>query len=174
MNFNLNSTIEILDRTPTVLSTLLTDISGEWTTNNEGGQSWTVTQVIAHLVHCEKTSWMNRIDVIVSDDKDKKFTPIDRLPDSAEPGVKSLSHLLFEFLMLRQSNIQKIKRLNIKETDFSKTGIHPAFGSVTLSQLLATWAVHDLDHLAQISRVMAKQYSTEVGPWVEYLKILKT
>jgi uncharacterized damage-inducible protein DinB len=173
MTFELDKTIEILQRTPLAISALLNGTSQEWTSKNEGAETWSPFDVIGHLVHCEKTSWINRIEIILSENEDKSFPPVDRFAQFNTSKGKSLDQLLEEFIALRKINIQKLKELNLNETHFSQTGTHPSFGSVTLSQLLSTWMVHDLDHLAQISRVMAKQYLTEVGPWIGNLKLLR-
>jgi hypothetical protein len=173
MQFNINNTIELLERTPVSIYSLLNGISNNWSSINEGGETWTPFDVVGHLVHCEKTSWINRVQIILSEDENKSFPPVDRFAQFNTSKGKNLDQLLEEFIALRKINIQKLKQLNLNETHFNQTGIHPAFGSVTLSQLLSTWLVHDLDHLAQISRVMAKQYKTEVGPWVGNLKLLR-
>lgn len=174
MDSSLKKSIEILERTPDVLNTLLKDISSEWTLNNEGGDTWSVYDIIGHLIYGEKTDWIPRAEIILSENNDKKFEPYDRFAQFKESKGKSLQQLLDEFVKLRNKNIEQLlsKRLTVK--DLEKTGIHPAFGEVTLSQLLATWAVHDLNHISQIARVMAKQYKAAVGPWVEYLGILQT
>ena len=172
MEFNLIKSIEILERTPTALHHLLDGISEEWTSNNEGGESWTVFDVIGHLIHGDKTDWMLRTDIILSDRADRAFESFDRFAQFEASKGKTLRALLGEFTAIRRSNIEKLRQLNISNDDLNKTGIHPSFGVVTLAQLLSTWTVHDLDHLSQISRIMAKQYTKQTGPWVAYLKIL--
>jgi hypothetical protein len=172
LKFNLKLSIEILERTPDVLHLLLQDLSEDWTKHNEGPDTWSPYDVIGHLIHGEKTDWIPRMEIILSEDKSKEFIPFDRFAQFENSKRKSLQELLDEFKMLRIENVQKLKSKNISEVDLNKTGIHPAFGEVTLKQLLATWVVHDLNHIVQISRVMAKQYKEEVGPWIEYLKVL--
>jgi DinB superfamily len=172
--FSLEKSIEILERTPTVLNSLLQGISDELIFANEGGETWNIFDVIGHLVHGEKTDWILRIEIILSDLTDKTFPPFDRFAQFDDSQNKSLSALLNEFAELRQKGVETLRSKNIADADLVKTGIHPAFGEVTLSQLLATWVVHDLDHISQISRILAKQYKDEVGPWIGYLKILKT
>jgi DinB superfamily len=172
--FSLEKSIEILERTPTVLNSLLQGISDELIFANEGGETWNIFDVIGHLVHGEKTDWIPRIKIILSDLTDKTFPPFDRFAQFDDSQNKSLSALLNEFAELRQKGVETLRSKNIADTDLVKTGIHPAFGEITISQLLATWVVHDLDHISQISRILAKQYKDEVGPWIEYLKILKT
>jgi len=173
MNFTLEKSMEILERTPNVIKELLDGLSDDWTMRNEGGESWTPYDVLGHLIHGELSDWIERTDIILSDGTDKNFKPFDRFAQFEESKGKSLRDLIGEFMMLRIMNLQKLKERNITEKDLDKTGIHPVFGNVTLRQLLSTWAVHDLNHTAQIIRVMAYQYKEEVGPWKEYLRILK-
>ncbi len=171
MKFDLNKSIEVLERTPSVVEQMLSGISDDWVVNNEGGDSWSPYDIVGHLVHGEKTDWVVRMEVILLND-DKKFEPFDRFAQIKDSKGKTLQMLIDEFKALRKKNIVKLRLKKIDSFDLQKTGIHPAFGKVTLQQLLATWVVHDLNHIAQIARVMAKQYKTEVGPWVEYLPIL--
>ena len=173
MNFSLSKSIEILERTPDVLITLLQNVSSDWTSVNESGETWSVYDVIGHLIHGERTDWVPRMDIILSDKEDKTFEPFDRFAQFEESKGKSLALLLDEFKNLRQKNLAHLSSKQLTDKDFEKKGIHPAFGEITLLQLLATWTAHDLNHIAQITRVMARQYKTEVGPWVEYLKILQ-
>jgi hypothetical protein len=141
--------------------------------HNEGGETWSVFDVVGHLIHGEKTDWMVRIEIIISDSSNKEFKPFDRFAQFQESKGKSFEQLLNEFKSLREMNIKKLEGLNLKESDFIKTGIHPKFGAVTLSQLISAWVIHDLGHISQISRVMAKQYKEQAGPWIEYLRILQ-
>lgn len=171
MKFDLNRSIEVLERTPLVIEHLLKGISEEWIFNNEGGKTWSPYDIVGHLVHGEKTDWVTRMEIILLD-HDKKFAPFDRFAQFNESKGKSLETLIAEFKTLRKKNIMKLRLKKIESFDLHKKGIHPAFGNVTLQQLLSTWVVHDLNHIAQIARVMAKQYKTEVGPWMEYLPIL--
>ncbi|MGC4021053.1 MAG: DinB family protein [Cyclobacteriaceae bacterium] len=172
MKFSLDKTFEISERTPKVLKELTNELSPEWINSNEGPETWSVFDIVGHLIYGEKTDWVPRMELILSDKSDKLFTPFDRFAQFEESKGKDFKSLLDEFEKLRIHNLQKIKSLNLSESDFSKTGIHPTFGIVTLRQLFSTWAVHDLNHINQISRVMAKQYYNEVGPWVEFLGIL--
>lgn len=173
MEFALEQAIEILERTPAVLSQLLSNLSPGWTSNNEGINTWSPFDVIGHLIHGERTDWLIRAEIILSDSDDKKFRPFDRFAQFELSRNKSLKQLLGEFKQAREFNMNRLKQLNITAEQLKRTGIHPAFGEVTLSQLLSTWVVHDLDHIYQISRVVAKQYKEEVGPWIEFLKILR-
>lgn len=165
--------MEILERTPATLSALLTGIDAAWTTSNEGGETWSVFDIVGHLIHGEKSDWLPRTEIILSNAADKSFTPFDRFAQFTDSKGKTLGQLLNEFAERRKANLDKLRSLAIKQEDLAKTGIHPAFGEVSLSELLATWVVHDLNHIAQIARVMAKQYKEETGPWLAYLKILK-
>ncbi|RYY31123.1 MAG: DinB family protein [Chitinophagaceae bacterium] len=174
MEFSLGKSIQILQRTPVTLIQLLDGLPEDWTMNNEGGETWSAYDVIGHLIHGERTDWVERARLILSDNPEKKFKSFDRFAQFEESKGKSLSSLLQEFKEIRAKNIEKVIQLNISSEDLNKTGVHPAFGNVTLSQLLSCWVVHDLDHISQISRVMAKQYKDEVGPWIEYLKILRS
>ncbi len=173
MNFNLKKSIEILERTPAVLNTMLQGIDEEWTSNNEGPDTWSVYDIIGHLIHGEQTDWMPRTEIILSEREDKAFVPFDRFAQFEKSKGKTLQQLLDEFALLRKQGIEQLLSKNLTDNDLKKTGIHPAFGAVTLSQLLAAWTVHDLNHIAQISRVMAKQYKEASGPWPAYLKILQ-
>ena len=171
MKFDLNKSIEILTNTPGVLESLLDGLSDEWLHSNEGMDTWSPYDIIGHLIHAERTDWMERMDIILNRD-DKHFKPFDRFAQFTESKGKSLSDLLIEFRELREKNLEVLKKIDLTEDKLNKIGIHPKFGEVTLKQLLSTWTVHDLNHLAQISRVMAKQYKEETGPWVEYLPVL--
>jgi hypothetical protein len=172
MRFDLHKSIEVLERTPLVVESMLKGLSEEWTTKNEGPDTWSPYDIVGHLVHGEKTDWMTRLEIILSDNTNKKFTPFDRFAQYRESKGKSLQMLMDEFKTLRKKNILKLRLKKIDSTDLLKKGIHPDFGKVTLKQLISTWVVHDLNHIAQIARVMSKQYKAEVGPWVEYLPIL--
>lgn len=171
--FNLHKSIEILERTPSVLETMLDGLSDEWLTQNEGPDTWSPYDIVGHYVHGEKTDWIPRFEIILSDAPDKGFVPFDRFAQFENSKGKSLRDLLMEFRELRAQNLEKLKSTKGLEDHLNDTGIHPAFGEVTLAQLLSTWVVHDLNHIAQIARVMGRQYQEEVGPWVEYLGILR-
>jgi len=172
MNFNLTNSIEILERTPSVLTSLLSGINNEWIQSNEGEETWSPFDVLGHLIHGEKTDWMARLEIILSDSTAKTFTPFDRFAQFEESKGKTIQQLLINFEQFRKQNLTLLKSKNITEQDLQRTGIHPAFGTVTLEHLLATWVAHDLGHIAQICRVMAKQYKNDVGPWREYLPIM--
>lgn len=173
VNFSIEKSLEILEHTPEVLNTMLQNISAEWTSNNEGGETWSVYDIVGHLIHGEKTDWIPRAGIILSNKPDRTFKPFDRFAQFKESKGKSLAQLLNEFKVLREKNIENLKSKKLNNKDLEEKGIHPEFGEVTLSQLLSTWVVHDLNHMAQISRVMAKQYKEDVGPWIKYLRILQ-
>ncbi|MEL6812115.1 MAG: DinB family protein [Bacteroidota bacterium] len=172
MNFDIQKAMAVLERTPATLMTLLSGLSSEWTTQNEGGDSWSPYDVIGHLVHGEKTDWMPRLEIVLSDGPTKTFEPYDRFAQFTMSDGKSLEVLLNAFEFLRKKNLELLKLKRLTEEDLDRQGIHPELGPVTLRNLLSAWVVHDLGHIAQISRVMAKQYKNEVGPWPKYLTIL--
>ena len=174
MEFDLNKSIEILERTPHLLESLLSGLSDEWIKNNEGPETWSAYDIVGHLIYGEKTDWVPRMEIILSDKADKSFEPFDRFAQFTESKGKTLRQLLDEFKFIRKQNLDWLRSRNLTNADWELEGIHPAFGKVTLQQLLATWVVHDLNHISQICRVMARQYKTEVGPWIEYLGILKS
>ena len=172
INFNLKEATEILERTPAVLISLLSGLSDEWIYNNEGGESWTPYDIVGHLIHGEKKDWIQRTNIILEHGEDKPFEPFDRFAQFKDSEGKTLNDLLEEFEKLRKVNIDVLNNLNLEEKDLNKKGIHPEFGNVTLKQLLSTWVVHDLSHIRQIARVMAKQYKNEIGPWEKYLRVI--
>lgn len=173
MQFDLDRSFEILERTPQVLRTLLSGLSKEWITANEGPDTFSPYDVIGHLIHGERTDWIARLEMILIHGESKTFERYDRFAMYEESKGKTLNQLLDELEQLRKRNIEIIRANHLSAQDLAKRGTHPSFGSVTLEQLLATWVVHDLAHTAQIARVMAKQYTDAVGPWQEYLSILK-
>lgn len=172
MNFDLNNSIEILERTPKILEAYLNGLSDNWLKNNEGRETWSPYNVIEHLIYGEKTDWIVRMKIILSQSENKMFEPFDRFAQLNENQNKTISELIAEFKNLRKGNLKELKSLNITDKDLKLKGIHPEFGKVTLKQLISTWVVHDLGHISQISRVMAKQYEKNVGPWKAYLGIL--
>ncbi len=174
MQYNINEAIEILERTPKVLKHLLSGLSKEWISNNEGENTWSPYDVIGHLVHGEEVDWLARTKIILEFEETKTFEPFDRFAQFEKSKGKSIHKLLEEFEQLRKANLEALKSLNISDADLDKKGSHPGLGTVTLKNLLACWVAHDLSHIAQISRVMAKQYSSEIGPWHEYLAIMKS
>ncbi|MBS3913254.1 MAG: DinB family protein [Bacteroidetes bacterium] len=172
MNFDLNHARQILHHTPVVIRSQLQNLDSVWIYSNEGEGTWSPFDILGHLIHGEKTDWMERLQIILAESGNKTFTPFDRFAQFEENKDKKLPELLDLFDKLRAANLQKLDTLNIKNEDLDRKGIHPALGEVTMRNLLSTWVVHDLGHIAQIHRVMAKQWKSEVGPWLEYLPIL--
>ena len=172
MKQNLEDTISLLSRTPATINALLRDLPQEWTLRNEGGDSWSAFDIVGHLIHGERTDWMPRARMILEFGEAKPFEPFDRVGQVRESEGKSLPQLLDEFARLRSEKIAELRGLRLQPQDFKRRGLHPALGPVTLSQLLATWAAHDLTHLHQISRIMAYQYRDAVGPWSKYLGVM--
>ena len=164
--------MSLLARTPAVLNTLLRDLPETWTFRNEGEKSWTPFDVVGHLIHAERTDWIPRAKTILKFGDTQPFAPFDRLGQSARGG-KSLGQLLDEFARVRSQSLSDLRVLNVEPEDLPEEGRHPALGAVTLSELLATWAAHDLTHLHQISRIMAHQYREAVGPFNVYLGVLQ-
>lgn len=173
-SFSIDRTIEILEQTPETLIHLTSGLSDFWTKSNEGIDTWSVFDVVGHLLHGDKTDWLVRTKIILSNSYEKQFKPFDRFAQLETSKGKTLLELLNEFKLVRAENVRQIKSFEITTNDLTKAGMHPTFGAVTLGQLLSTWAVHDLDHIAQISRIMSKQYKEETGPWIEFLTILKS
>lgn len=173
MDFTLADATAVLSRTPVVLRSLLSGLSPEWTTNNEGENTWSPYDVIGHLIHGERTDWIPRLKIILASGEAEPFPPFDRFAMFEESQGKSLEELLATFAELREQSLTTLASLHLTTEDLDKRGMHPALGSVRLESLLATWVVHDLSHLAQITRTMAKQYRGAVGPWAEYLSILQ-
>jgi hypothetical protein len=172
MEHNLDQTITLLARTPAVLNALLRDLPEDWTHRNEGEKTWTPYDIVGHLIHGERTDWMPRVRRILEFGDTRPFDPFDRLAQQRESQGKSLSQLLDELARLRSENLDALRALDLKPADFERCGKHPALGIVTMSELLATWAAHDLTHVHQISRVMAHQYRETVGPWSAFLGVM--
>jgi len=172
MKYDPEKSYQILERTPSVLKTLLSGLHDDWITNNEGPETFSPYDVIGHLIHGEKTDWAVRTKIIMEFGLSKPFTPWDRFAQYEQSRGKTLGQLLNEFDIVRKDNVAWLRSLNLTEDDLEKKGMHPALGEVTLRNLLSTWVVHDLTHIAQITRVMAKQYKEEMGPWPEFFRIL--
>jgi len=173
MEHNLQLTVSLLTRTPAALNALLRDLPEEWTFRNEGDKTWTVFDVIGHLIHGERTDWMQRAKRILEFGETRAFDRFDRLAQMRESQGKSLGQLLDEFTQVREENLRELRAMNLQPDDFERRGLHQVLGPVTLSQLLATWAAHDMTHLHQISRIMAHQYREAVGPWSTFLGVLQ-
>ncbi len=163
---------EILSRTPEALHSMLDGLSADWIEARETTESWSPFDVVGHLIHGEKTDWIPRARIILEFGESTPFEPFDREAQSVNSKGRSLKELLTEFAQRRQDNLAALEALNLGRNDLNRRGRHPELGVVTLGELLNTWVVHDLGHIAQISRAMAKRYRTRVGPWVEYLPVL--
>ncbi len=173
MQFDLESGLQILRRTPATLNALLRDLPEEWARATEGPDTWSAYDVVGHLIHGDETDWIPRARVILDYGPAKAFEPFDRLAQFEASQGKSLDELLGEFAAVRARSLSDLAELNITPELLNKQGRHPEFGAVTLGQLLSTWVVHDLDHIVQVSRVMAKAYTDAVGPWRAYLRVVK-
>jgi hypothetical protein len=169
----LEECVAVLTRTPATLDTLLRDLPEAWTTATEGPGTWSPYVVIGHLIHGERAAWMPRLAIILEHGPSRPFDPFDREAQFRESNGKSLSTLLDEFTALRRENLARLRDLNLLPEQFELKGMHPALGVVTVRQLLATWTAHDLGHILQVTRVMAKRYKPEVGPWAQYLSVMR-
>jgi len=172
MPHNLQQTISFLAHTPAGLNALLRDLPESWTNRSEGEGTWSVYDVVGHLAYGETSDWMTRARIILEYGESKTFTPFDRLGQTRSSQGKSLPQLLDDFARLRAENLRELESFTLTPEDLERRGLHPSFGPVTLSQLLAAWATHDLTHLHQISRIMAHQYREAVGPWQKFLGVL--
>ena len=173
MAHQLEQTIALLSRTPAALNALLRELPEAWTSRNEGENTWNAFEVVGHLIHGERTDWMSRVRMILEFGETRAFESFDRGGHEREIRGKSLGQLLDEFRRVRFENLGELRALNVQPAQLELRGRHPTLGTVTLSELLATWAAHDLTHLHQISRIMAYQYRETVGPWSRYLGVLQ-
>ncbi|HEX2249831.1 MAG TPA: DinB family protein [Gemmatimonadales bacterium] len=162
----------LLRATPDVLRAWLAGLPEPWTKANEGADTWSPFDIVGHLIHGERTDWIPRLELVLAHGASQAFTPFDRFAQFRESRGKTLAELLDTFAELRRANLSRLESLRLTQADLDRPGLHPELGTVTVSQLLATWVVHDLNHLCQIARVMGRQYSDAVGPWVEYLPML--
>ena len=172
MDFDLPTTIDLLGRTPGVLDRLLRGTAPAWHEADEGPDTWSARIVVGHLVHGEETDWIPRARLILDGNADRPFEPFDRFAQFDRFAEWPLDALLDRFAELRRANLDALRGWHLTEDQLALPGLHPALGPVRLHQLLATWAVHDLSHVAQVARVMAKAYAGAVGPWEAYLPIL--
>lgn len=173
MEFSLERSFEILERTPAVLQQLLGGLHEDWVHPNEGPATFSPFDVLGHLIHGEKTDWMIRTRIILEAGISRAFDPYQRFAQYQESQGKNMAGLLEEFTHLRKEGLAGLRSLQLEDKDLDKEGLHPVLGKVTLRNLLATWVVHDLVHIAQVTRVMAKQYNSAIGPWLEFFRILK-
>lgn len=172
MGFDVEEGVAVLERTPPALRILLSGLPRAWTDSNEGESTWSPFDVVGHLIHGERTDWIPRARIILAQGASRRFEPFDRFAQFEASRGKSLDELLDEFASLRAANLEILRGLPLNGATLALEGEHPTFGAVTLRQLLATWVAHDLNHLGQIARVMARQYADAVGPWKEFLPIL--
>ena len=172
MSFQLGEAIVVLERTPGALRALLSGLPEDWTNCNEGPDTFSPFDNVGHLIHGERTDWIPRARIILAQGPSRRFEPYDRFAQVRESAGKSLAQLLDEFAELRKTNLDTLRGWNLTERELTLEGEHPELGRVTLRQLLATWVAHDLGHVAQTARVMAKRYRESVGPWRAYLPIL--
>jgi hypothetical protein len=170
--FALDEAVAVLTRTPAALKAMLGGLPEGWIQAHEGGETWSPFDVVGHLIHGEQTDWLPRARIILEHGESRAFEPFDRLAQFEVSKGRTLESLLDEFASWRQQNLDLLQALNLTETDLDRRGRHPALGVVTLRQLLATWMAHDLDHVVQVARVLARQYSDEVGPWRAYLRVI--
>ena len=173
MKFALEKSIEILGQTANTLASMLEGLSSDWTASTGDTSNWSPYDVVGHLIHCEEYDWIPRAEMIMVHGESRAFEPFNRLAQFEVSRQKSLSDLLSEFCKIRTVNLEKLARWRLTPTQLARTGIHPEFGKVTLAQLIATWTVHDLGHIRQVATHMARRYEEEVGPWKQYLSVLK-
>jgi DinB superfamily len=174
MNFQLDKAVEVLRQTPYSLERMLGDLSEEWTVSKGDRDDWSPYDVIGHLIHCEESDWIPRAEIILAQGENRAFEPFDRWAQFEKSKERSLADLLTEFAHLRSLSLEKLVAWQLTPEQLESKGIHPEFGEVSLSQLLSTWVVHDLGHVRQIVTYMARKYENNVGPWKQYLSILKT
>jgi hypothetical protein len=173
MEFDLETTLALLARTPHSLDALLRGLPDSWTHASEGEKTWSAAEVVAHLIHCEREDWLPRTRIILEFGESRPFDPFDPWGNVQE-GALPVDSLLDEFTRLRAANLNELKAMYLTADDLARRGTHPAFGRVTLSNLLATWAVHDLNHIHQIARVMARPYREAIGPWIQFMSMMST
>ena len=172
MDFDLTDGIAVLERTPHTLRAMLAGLPPAWTDATEGPETWSPYVIVGHLIHGERTDWIPRARIILAQGPQRRFTPYDRFAQFRESEGKSLADLLDELARLRADNLATLREWRLTDAQLALEGEHPDFGRVTLRQLLATWVAHDLGHVAQTARVMAKQYREAVGPWRAYLPVM--
>ena len=172
MNFSLDDALPILRRTPDVVRALLWGIPDSWAKATEGPDTWSPFDIVGHLIHGERTDWIVRTEILLAHGETRPFTPFDRFAQFEASRGKSLHELLDTFADLRAANLRDLESRHLTAEDLRRRGRHPELGPVTLEELLATWVAHDLSHIAQIARVMGRQYTEAVGPWRAYLPML--
>ena len=174
MQLELSEAIKILRQTPATLNAMISGIPDSWLKANEGAATWSCYDIVGHLIHGELTDWIPRIRIILEQGESQAFQPFDRFAQFREDQSRPIRALLDQFAFMRGENVNILRAMNLSDDDLARRGTHPELGPVTLGQLLSAWVVHDQSHLAQIARVTAKQYTQEVGPWKQYMSILKS
>ena len=172
MEFELETAIPVLARTPKLLDLMLRDLPAPWIMATEGPDTWSPFDVVGHLIHGERTDWIPRVEHMLTRGDTVPFPAFDRFAQLEASRGKSLGELLEEFTSLRTASLRRLAELRLTREDLSRPGRHPELGPVTLGMHLASWVVHDLDHLVQVARVMGRQYTEAVGPWRRYLRIV--
>jgi hypothetical protein len=172
MDFDLEDGIAVLERTPASLRAMLSGLPASWTDATEGPETWSPYVIMGHLIHGERTDWIPRARIILEQGPNRRFTPFDRFAQLREEKGQTLAQLHDEFAELRTANLTTLIGWNLTDAQMELEGEHPELGRVTMRQLLATWVAHDLGHIAQVARVMAKQYRDAVGPWRAYLPVM--
>ena len=173
MKFELDRAVEILERTPAVLRSMLTGLSEPWIRNSYGEKTFSPFDVVGHLIHGERTDWIPRARIILERGEARAFEPFDRYAQFTQSQGKTIGELLDTFERLRGENIEELRALRLTPQKLALTGRHPELGSVTMEQLLATWTVHDLNHIHQIAKCMAWQYKDGMGPWHSHVGVLR-
>lgn len=173
MKFQIEKTVEILARTPVTVKSLLSNLSDDWIKTEADTESWSAFDIVGHLIHGEETDWIPRVRIILAQRENLTFEAFDRFAQFEKSKGKTLNELIENFAVLRAKNLDALHAMNLTEDKLKLKGIHPELGEVTLGQLIATWAVHDLTHIRQIATVLARKYEENVGAWKEYLSILQ-
>ena len=171
MEFAVDTAREVLSRTPDTLRAMLTGLPEEWLHGREAAEAWSPYQVCGHMLHIEECDWIDRTRVILEHGTTRVFAPVDREAGFARFHGWSIEDLLDRFATTRRDNLEELATL-VGPGELDRRGVHPDFGEVSLAQLLATWTVHDLNHLNQIVKTMAKQYADAVGPWRAFLPVV--
>jgi hypothetical protein len=172
MKYTIKQGLPLLQNTPTVVQSLAEELNRDWTHSNEGPDTWSFYDILGHLIHCEEADWIPRLEIILSDNKNKRFTPLDRTAHINKTKGLSVDDLVLRFISKRADNLHKLQRHNLSEDAMFLEGTHPEFGGVTIEALLSAWVVHDLNHISQMCRVLAYQFKESVGPWKAYMPIL--
>ncbi|MFT5725282.1 MAG: hypothetical protein ACI9JN_002406 [Bacteroidia bacterium] len=172
MEYTLEHVIPLLQNTPTVIRSMAEELDETWTRATEGPKTWSLFDIVGHLIHCEEDDWIPRLQIILGNGESKKFKKLDRFAHIEKSKGFTIDDLLIRFVSRRAANLETLRNLNLTPDKLAMKGVHPTFGIVTAAELLSAWVVHDLDHIAQMSRVLAHQFRNTVGPWKAYMPIL--